>query len=166
MALGLDQEGVMRIYLVDDRGIHGEYAAFLHTYKDRFPAFTLDVFTHWASLYQAIQTELPDLIVADMRFDEIHRDQLYGDIDALANSDRFCGNRERAETQIRGMQGLLICRALREHKIQTPIILFATLQPQIVANIVQTLAPIRIIQGLILEQIVAACNDILSDRIS
>ncbi len=154
----------MRIYLVDDRGINGEYAAFWHTYKDRFPVFTLDVFTHWASLYQAIQDALPDLIIADMRFDEIHRDQLYGDIEALANSERFCGNRERAETQIRGMQGLLICRALREHQIHTPIILFATLQPQIVANIVQTLAPIRIIKGLILDQILAAYNDILPNQ--
>ena len=151
----------MRIYLVDDRGIDGEYAAFLNTYKDRFPPFSLDVFTHWTPLLNAIQLNQPDLILADMRFDEIKREQLYGDIDALANSERFCGNTERAEAQIRGMQGLLICRALREHQIQIPIILFATLNPLVVENILKSLAPIRIIKGLILDDIMRALEDIL-----
>ena len=151
----------MRFYLVDDRGINGEYAAFLHTYRDRFPAYSLDVFTHWDALYTAIGNHAPDLILADMRFDEIPREQLYGDIEALANSERFCGNTERAEAQVRGMQGLLISRALREHQIHTPIILFASLKPSVAANILETLAPIRIIEGLILDEIVKAFGELL-----
>lgn len=138
----------MLIYLVDDRGKDGEYAGFLHAHKDSLPVFSLEVFTHWSALYHAILERQPDVILADMRFDETPVDALYGDITALANSDRFCGNKERAEAQIRGMQGLLICRALREHRIFVPILLFASLAPQVSQHAVETLSPMMIVEGL------------------
>lgn len=139
---------VMRIYLIDDRGKEGEYAGFLHAHKTSLPIFELEVFTHWAALLDAIHLQMPDVILADMRFDETPTAQLYGDIDALANSDRFCGNRERAEAQIRGMQGLMICKALRENHVQVPILLFASLAPQVAAHAIKTLSPLSIVEGL------------------
>lgn len=138
----------MLIYLVDDRGKTGEYAGFLQAHKDSLPKFELQVFTHWAALKAAIDTRKPNVIFADMRFDETPLDALYGDIDALANTDRFCGNKDRAEAQIRGMQGLIICRALREHGISTPILLFASLAPQVATHATQALAPMSIVEGL------------------
>jgi FixJ family two-component response regulator len=151
----------MLIYIVDDRGIHGEYAEFLHAHKDSLPAFELEVFTHWQTLYEAILNKRPSAILADMRFDAIDRSELYGDIEGLANTDRFCGNTERAEAQIRSMQGMLICRALREHQITVPIILFASLAPAIQKNVTQTLQPIRIIEGLILHDVRDALREIV-----
>lgn len=150
----------MRLYLVDDRGKTGEYADFLHAHAESLPSFELEVFTHWQTLFDAINEQPPAAVLADMRFDEIPTSELYGDIEALANSERFGGNVERAETQIRGMQGLLICRALREHGVRVPIILFASLAPQILKNITQTLAPITVIEGLILTDVRKALRDI------
>ena len=151
----------MRIYLVDDRGRDGEYMAFIHAYHSLLPEYTMEVFTHWQPLFDAIQHEPPDLILADMRFDLVTREQLYGDIEALANSEHFGGNTERAEAQVRGMQGLLVCRALRENCVQIPIILFASLAPNVEQNVVQKLAPIRIIKGLILEEILQAMRELV-----
>lgn len=143
----------MLIYLVDDRGVQGEYADFLHAHAQSLISFELKVFTHWAALYQAIEQQKPDVILADMRFDMIPKEELYGDIEGLAATEQFCGNLERAEAQVRGMQGLLICRALREHKIATPIILFASIAPAIERQISSSLAPIKVIQGLILADV-------------
>ena len=151
----------MLIYLVDDRGANGEYAEFLHAHRDSLPKFSLEVFTCWNDLLAAIRHQLPGVILADMRFDLIPTESLYGDIDGLANTDRFCGNRERAEAQIRGMQGLIICRALRENNITVPIILFASLAPQIKANISKSLAPIRIIEGLMINEVRSSLREIV-----
>ncbi len=150
----------MKLYLVDDRGIHGEYADFLHAHSESLPAFQLEVFTHWQALFNAINQQIPTAVLADMRFDAIPKEELYGDIEGLANTERFCGNIERAEAQVRGMQGMLICRALREHQIRVPIILFASLAPQIKKNITQSLAPITVIEGLILNDVRKALRDI------
>lgn len=150
----------MRLYLVDDRGVSGEYADFLHAHSETLPSFELEVFTHWQALYEAIQQQEPTAVLADMRFDAIPSSELYGDIEGLANTERFGGNIERAEAQIRGMQGLLICRALREHKVRVPIILFASLAPQIQKNVTQSLAPITVIEGLIINDVRKALRDI------
>ncbi|MBR4986802.1 MAG: hypothetical protein IKY83_13805 [Proteobacteria bacterium] len=150
----------MKLYLIDDRGVTGEYADFLNAHRDSLPSFELEVFTHFSPLLDAIHRQMPSAILADMRFDMIPTEELYGDIDALANTEQFCGNRERAEAQIRGMQGLLICRALREQRIGVPEILFASLAPQIAANVVRRLAPIRIIEGLILSDVRDALREI------
>ena len=153
----------MRIYLIDDRGQNGEYMAFIHAYRAQMPEYRMDVFTHWQPMLAALQIETPDLILADMRFDLVTREQLYGDIDALANSDHFCGNYERAEAQVRGMQGLLISRALRERHFQTPIILFASLAENVKSNVMRQLAPIRIIEGLNLDEILQAMRELVPE---
>lgn len=152
----------MLIYLVDDRGSIGEYAEFLHAHRESLPKFSLKVFTCWNDLITAIQQQSPNVILADMRFDAIPAENLYGDIDGLANTVRFCGNRERAEAQIRGMQGLIICRALRENNITVPIILFASLAPQIKTNVTKSLAPIRIIEGLMINEVRTSLREIVS----
>ena len=151
----------MLIYIVDDRGIHGEYVEFLHAYSGRLPSFETEVFTHWQALYEAISRRQPDVVMADMRFDATPSDELYGDIDGLAQTSQFGGNRDRAEAQIRGMQGLLICRALREHQIRVPIILFASLPAQSVQNVQRMLQPIRVIEGLILNDVRDALREIV-----
>ena len=150
----------MLIYLVDDRGIEGEYADFLCAHAQSLIAFELEVFTHWTALCQAIEQRKPDVILADMRFDMIPREELYGDIEGLANTERFCGNLARAEAQVRGMQGLLICRALREIKCHIPIILFASIEPAIEQQITRTLAPLKVIKGLILADVRKALREI------
>ena len=149
----------MLIYIVDDRGVHGEYADFLNAHQSCLPAFELEVFTHWSALYEAIQKKMPSLIVADMRFDESPREELYGDIEGLA--ERFCGNVERAEAQVRGMQGMLICRALREHGVKQPIILFASIAPNVSAQLTRTLAPLRVIEGLMLDEVRSALREVV-----
>ena len=149
----------MRIYIVDDRGNHGEYADFLEAHRASLPEFSLSVFTHWSALYDAVCAQPPSAIIADMRFDEIPREELYGDIAGLA--EKFGGNEERAEAQVRGMQGLLICRALREHGVRVPIILFASLAPNVATQVSRTLAPIRIIEGLILQDVRAALREVV-----
>jgi len=138
----------MRIYLIDDRGSRGEYANFLQAYVQELPPLQLSVFTHWAQLFDALQTSLPDGILADMRFDETPRELLYGDIEALANTDQFCGNLTRAEAQIRGMQGLLILRALREKNINIPAILFAPFADNVRTRIMAQTPNLTIIDGL------------------
>ncbi len=143
----------MRIYLIDDRGPRGEYANFLQAYARELPPIQLSVFTHWAQLLTAIQNSLPDGILADMRFDQTPRDLLYGDIEALANNDQFCGNLERAEAQIRGMQGLLILRALREKNIQVPAILFAPFADNVRTRIMAQTPNLTIIDGLRFEPV-------------
>ena len=153
----------MLIYLIDDRGQDSEYKAFIHAYRAQFPAYTMEVFTHWNEMYNAIERQKPDLFLSDMRFDLIHPEQLYGDIQGLAQSDHFGGNIERAETQVRGLQGLLICRALRDHHINTPIILFASLAENVANNAIRTLAPICIIKGLILDEILQAMHTLVPD---
>ena len=150
----------MLIYLVDDRGIEGEYADFLYAHAQSLIAFELEVFTHWTALCQAIEQRKPDVILADMRFDMIPREELYGDIEGLANTERFCGNLARAEAQVRGMQGLLICRALREIKCHIPIILFPSIDPAIEQQITRTLAPLKVIKGLILADVRKALREI------
>lgn len=152
----------MLIYLVDDRGANGEYAEFLYAHRESLPKYSLEVFTCWSELLEAIHRQSPGVILADMRFDLIPTECLYGDIDALANTDRFCGNKERAEAQIRGMQGLIICRALRENNISVPIILFASLAPQIKSNVSKSLAPIRIIEGLMINEVRASLREIIA----
>lgn len=151
----------MKLYLIDDRGETGEYADFLNAHRESLPEFELEVFTHFASLLEAVRREMPGAILADMRFDMIPADELYGDIDALANTEQFCGNRDRAEAQIRGMQGLLVCRALREQQVRVPMILFASLAPGVEANVKRQLAPIRIIEGLILSDVREALCEIV-----
>ena len=155
----------MLIYLIDDRGQDSEYQAFIHAYRAQLPAYSMKVFTHWNEMYQAISEQKPDLILADMRFDLIPSEQLYGDIQSLAQSDHFGGNVERAEIQVRGIQGLLICRALRDHHIDTPIILFASLTEAVTRNALNTLAPICIIKGLILDEIIQALHTLVPDFI-
>lgn len=149
----------MLIYIVDDRGTHGEYADFLRAHRESLPAFELEVFTHWQALYDAMNQKMPSVVVADMRFDAIPREELYGDIEGLANT--FCGNVERAEAQVRGMQGMLICRALREHGMHMPILLFASLPPNVKAQISKTLAPIRVIEGLVIHEVREALREIV-----
>ena len=143
----------MNIYLIDDLGDSGEYAGFLMAHRAVLPQFTLHIFTHLQALLDAIHTQMPDVLLADMRFDNIPLSQLYGDIQGLAQTEAFCGNFERAEAQVRGMQGLLICRGLRAEHIPIPIILFASLPPSIIEHVSQTLAPIHIIEGLILKHV-------------
>lgn len=143
----------MIIYLIDDRGPKGEYANFLHAYANDLPALELKVFTHWQALRDAIAERSPDGILADMRFDETPRAELYGDIEALANTDQFCGNIARAEAQIRGMQGLLILRALREQHIMVPAILFAPFAENVRMRITAQTSNLTIIDGLRLEPI-------------
>ncbi|MBQ1924699.1 MAG: hypothetical protein II767_03055 [Proteobacteria bacterium] len=151
---------MMKLYLIDDRGSTGEYADFLNAHRESLPAFELEVFTHYSPLLDAVNRQMPSAILADMRFDMIPAEELYGDIDALANTEQFCGNRDRAEAQIRGMQGLLVCRLLRERQVRVPEILFASLPPQIAANVTRSLAPIRIIEGLILNDVREALREI------
>lgn len=88
-----------------------------------------------------------------MRFDTTPIDKLYGDIEGLANSLAFCGNYASAEAHVRGMQGLLICRELRMAGVKAPIILFASLPPNVAQNINTTLAPFTLIEGLILRDV-------------
>jgi len=146
----------MLVYLVDDRGPRGEYASFLNAYAQALPHMTLAVYTHWATLFEAIQVERPACLLADMRFDETPAEKLYGDIVALANTEQFCGNLERAEAQIRGMQGLIIIRALRERGIDVPAILFAPFSQDVRARILTQLAPIQIIDGLVFREVQTA----------
>lgn len=146
-------ETSMLVYLVDDRGSRGEYANFLHAYVNRLPRFELQVFTHWASLLAALNASKPDCILVDMRFDETPREQLYGDIEALANTDQFCGNLEGAEAQIRGMQGLLIVRAIRDHGSTSPIVLFGNLPSTIRAQVIAKAAPLDVLEGLIFDEL-------------
>ena len=143
----------MIIYLIDDRGPKGEYANFLQAYAGELPALELKVFTHWQALIDAIAERSPDGILADMRFDETPREELYGDIEALANTDQFCGNIARAESQIRGMQGLLILRALRERHIMVQAILFAPFAENVRRRITAQTPNLTIIDGLRLEPI-------------
>ena len=88
------------------------------------------------------------------------RGELYGDIDGLAQTEAFGGNVGRAEAQVRGMQGLLICRALRQSGFQNPIILFASLAQNITDHLRLTLAPIHVIEGLILRDVKAVLEGI------
>ena len=143
----------MIIYLIDDRGPKGEYANFLQAYAGELPALELKVFTHWQALIDAIAERSPDGIFADMRLDETPREELYGDIEALANTDQFCGNIARAESQIRGMQGLLILRALRERHIMVQAILFAPFAENVRRRITAQTPNLTIIDGLRLEPI-------------
>lgn len=152
----------MLVYLVDDLGENGEYAGFLQTYRMELPQFDLHVFDNYHSLIHAVTKKMPDVILADMRFDTTPRDMLYGDIDGLAESDAFCGNKTRAEAHVRGMQGLLICRALRESKIAVPIILFASLPQNVAAHVSKTLAPITIIEGLIFNRVRESLEKIIA----
>lgn len=156
----------MLIYLIDDRGSSGEYANFLQAYVHRLPRFELQVFTHWASLHLALNVAKADCILVDMRFDETPREQLYGDIEALANSDQFCGNVEAAEAQIRGMQGLLIIRAIRDHGFTSPIVLFGNLPSSIRTQAIAKAAPLRVIEGLIFDDLRAALENCLAGRAS
>lgn len=149
----------LSIYLIDDLGEIGEYAGFLNAHATSLPKFQVRIFTHYAALQQAIAQSTPDFILADMRFDTIPTSQLHGDIDALALSEAFGGNRQRAEAQIRGMQGLLICRALREDGYTKPIILFASLPQHVAEHVTRTLAPLQIIQGLILSDVKRALQE-------
>lgn len=143
----------MLIYIIDDRGPRGEYANFIQAYETELPPLEFKVFTHHQALVDAIAHKTPDGILADMRFDETPLELLYGDIDALADTDQFCGNKERAEAQIRGMQGLLIIRALRERGILIPAILFAPF-PDPVRNRIMAQTPnLTIIDGLLLHEI-------------
>ena len=143
----------MRIYLIDDLGEDGEYAGFLHTYRTELPPFELSVYSDYPSLMQAINKQMPDAILSDMSFDTTPADRLYGDIGGLADSDAFCGNRASAEAHVRRMQGLLICRALREAGVGAPIVLFASLPPAVAQNVKETLAPFALIEGLILRDV-------------
>ncbi len=151
----------MLIYIVDDRGIEGEYVEFLHAHRKSLPSFEVEVFTHWQSLYEAIERRHPSVIVADMRFDAIPKEELYGDIEGLAATSQFCGNLERAEAQVRGMQGLFICRALREHRVTVPIILFARLSSQVEQNVTRSLGPLRVIEGLKLSDVRRALREVV-----
>ncbi|MCL2325245.1 MAG: hypothetical protein FWC40_01895 [Proteobacteria bacterium] len=146
----------MLVYLVDDRGPRGEYASFINAYAQALPPMVLAVYTHWAALFEAIEAERPACLLADMRFDETPTKELYGDIVALANTEQFCGNLERAEAQIRGMQGLLIIRALRERGIDVPVILFAPFPEDVRTRILTQLAPIQIIDGLVFREVQTA----------
>lgn len=150
----------MLIYIVDDRGIEGEYVEFLHAHRESLPSFEVKVYTHWQALYEAIEERHPSVILADMRFDATPKEALYGDIEGLAATSQFCGNLERAEAQIRGMQGLLICRALREHHVKEPIILFASLSPQVEQNVRRSLSPLRVIEGLKLSEVRSALREV------
>ncbi len=145
----------MLIYLVDDRGARGEYANFIQAYSVLLPPIELCVFTHWEALYSAVESRRPDGLLADMRFDETPTDQLYGDIGALANTDQFCGNRARAEAQVRGMQGLMIVRALRERGVDVPAILFAPFPENVRARIIAQTPNLDIIEGLRFEAVKA-----------
>lgn len=154
------RRSLMRIYLIDDLGKNGEYAGFLNTYRTELPPFDLSIFDHYASLKSAIDVCPPDVVLADMRFDTTPVDKLYGSIEGLANSDAFCGNLASAEAYVRGMQGLLICRALRVVGVRVPIILFASLPPNVAQNVLATLAPFTLIEGLILRDVKKALEGI------
>lgn len=150
----------MLMYLVDDLGESGEYAGFLNAHRGVLPSFELRIFTHYQALLDAVKSQMPDILLADMRFDSTPCHELYGDIDGLAQTEAFGGNVERAESQVRGIQGLLICRALRENGFTKPIILFSSLPSYTVNQITQTLSPIYIIEGLILRDVKAVLHQI------
>ncbi len=103
-------------------------------------------------LQPVLQTQKPNLFLLDMRFEKTPVEQLYGDIDAIANNQVFCGNRSRAEAMLRSMQGLLIAKALR-NQYKIPIILFASLEREQRKRAQIQLAPIQIIEGLILSDV-------------
>lgn len=142
----------MRTYLVDDRGAGGEYAHFLAAHGDRLPGIELQVLTNWSQLVAQLEVLEPHLILLDMHFDEGPAEALCGDLETLSNSARFSGDRERAEAQLRRMQGVFIVQALRENAgYRGPIILFGTLPRPQSDRLLEKYAPLRIVEGLLFE---------------
>jgi len=141
----------MNTILVDDRGPKGEYAYFLRAHRERLPPLELDVLTNWRDLEAQLAVQHPELVLLDMRFDDGRVEDFAGDLDALARSARFAGDRQRAEAQLRRVQGVFLLQALRQSRFQGPIILFGTLPEQQSTRLCQRLAPLIILEGLLFE---------------
>ena len=87
-----------------------------------------------------------------MRFDDGPVDRLAGDLDALTRSARFGGDAQRAEAQLRGLQGVFLLQSLRdEAHYAGPIILFGTLPKAQSDRLLLRYAPLRILDGLLFE---------------
>lgn len=141
----------MRTYLVDDRGADGEYAHFLKAHGDRLPEVELHVLSNWTQLQEHLALQPPHLVLLDMHFDEGPAEALCGDLDTLSTSARFSGDRDRAEAQLRRLQGVFIAQALRETGYEGPIVLFGTLPRQQSDRMLEKYGPLRIVEGLIFE---------------
>ncbi len=143
----------MLTYLVDDRGSRGEYAHFLQAHGERLPPLSLEVFCTWTDVAQRLQAQRPDLVLLDMHFDETAPEALCGDLDALASSARFGGDRVRAEAQLRRLQGVFILQALRRLPWHGPAVLFGSLPPQQAERLLDQHGPLRIVEGLIFDAV-------------
>lgn len=141
----------MLTMLVDDRGASGEYAHFLEAHQEHLPALELEVLSNWRELEPRLAASTPDLILLDMRFDTGSAEGLAGDLDALAQSARFGGDRQRAEAQLRKMQGVFLLQALRGAGFAGPVILFGSLPSSQAARLVQRYSPLRLVEGLLYE---------------
>lgn len=143
----------MKTFLVDDRGIKGEYAHFLRAHQSRIPTLTLSVFDSWAAVKARLDEDgLPQLILLDMRFDDGPVENLAGDLHALANSTRFAGDASRAEVQLRRLQGVFLLQALREEAgYSGPVVLFGTLPRGQAQRLLKRYAPLKILEGLLFE---------------
>jgi len=141
----------MRTYLVDDRGPGGEYAHFLRAHRERLPDIELQVFSNWEELERLIDAERPELVLLDMHFDDGPVEALCGDLDKLSESARFAGDRDRAEAQLRRVQGVFIVQALRDAGFAGPIVLFGTLPAPQSERLIERFGPLMIVEGLLFE---------------
>jgi len=96
---------------------------------------------------------MPELLLLDMQFDEGEADTLCGDLESLAQSVRFGGDRERALAQLRRFQGVFLAQCARKLAFGGPIVLFGTLPSQQAERLVATQAPLRILEGLLFEPV-------------
>lgn len=138
-------------YLVDDRGENGEYLHFLRAHGDRLQELELEVVTNWVELRDRMSMERPELILLDMQFDQGAVRDLCGDLNALASSARFGGDVQRAEAQLRRLQGVFILQALRGTGFRGPIVLFGTLPEAQAERLLSQYGPLRIVEGLLYE---------------
>lgn len=143
----------MRTFLVDDRGSAGEYAHFLEAHREQLPALELKVFSSWLAVSGPLEESPPELVLLDMHFDDGPVEGLCGDIEALAASPRFGGDRARAEAQMRRHQGVFMVQALREGEFEGPIILFGSLPKAQKERLLERYAPLKIVEGLIFEAV-------------
>ena len=143
----------MRTFLIDDRGPAGEYAHFLKAHREQLPLLELRVFSSWAAVTGPLAESPPQLVLLDMHFDDGPIEDLCGDIEALAASERFGGDRARAEAQMRRHQGVFMVQALRDGDFAGPIILFGSLPKAQAERLLERYAPLKIVEGLIFEAV-------------
>lgn len=70
---------------------------------------------------ERLQSDAPDAIYLDMRFDRVPEGQLLGDVAATA--DRFNGDPVQARHFLEDHQGTYVLAALREAGIDTPVLM-------------------------------------------